>query len=464
LVLRGTENIPGGPAEALQATTDEQGLARFQIPAGPTIHQYPLRLAAIGEELSGQSSVTLDVVAGAPVRVEVDPEPFVLSGELAAPAVLRVTAFDRFENRVAGASLSVHPRAADPSLETPGPVEEITRTADENGTAPFVIRMAPMLAGHVLDVSSEGVLLASIPVRSPVSAAGPDEQPPVASEAEATQPALSDPGTTQPAALEPEETQPEALEPEETQPADLDPEVITQEERRPATELDRPSDAQSASEQPPPETLVSEPLLTQEPKLEEEAVLPAPVRHLPPDSLAAGTDSNSLEVGTDPDSLAADPDSLVAVTDSVALTDGPDAKPFSTELNPDPQLTEVEPDDAGVGDALGDASPEVVDVSLPVDTAGAPPAEEPGRYEWVGPPEVADEIRPRKQQAEAAMESGDHVTALRLYREIVGLAPDDPVAWFELGRALGLAGHWEEARSVFIHAADLDRTRRRFQP
>jgi hypothetical protein len=38
------------------------------------------------------------------------------------------------------------------------------------------------------------------------------------------------------------------------------------------------------------------------------------------------------------------------------------------------------------------------------------------------------------------------------------------VAWFELGRALGLAGHWEEARSVFIHAADLDRLLRRTRP
>jgi hypothetical protein len=309
LVLRGSEDIATGPAEALRATTDEQGVAIFEIPSGPVLNRYPLRVAAIGEELSGQSRVTLDVVAGAPVRVEVDPNPLVLSAGVTEPAVLTATAFDRFGNRVARASLTLRPRAVDPNSGARPPLpEEITRTTDENGTAPFIVQAASVPAGYLLEVSSGGVVLASVPVRSLATAPGREGRPPPNPE-------------------------PKAVRPEDLRP--------------------------------------------------------------------------------------------------------------SAELDP---------------------RPEVVESALQVDTAAAIPDVVREPYEWVGPPEVADQIRPLKRRAEEAMARGDNDQALSLYREIVGLAPEDPVAWFELGRSLGLAGHWEEARSVFIHAADLDRVRRRTRP
>ncbi len=200
LTLRGTESIPGGPASTLQATTNPQGQAQFRVPAGTAATRHSFQIAAAGESLTGPVGVVFDVAAGSPVRVEVEPDRVDLSEDSTAPHAVSAVAFDRFGNPVPSAVLTLRARPTSPELAgAPPPIQETTRTADANGAVLFTVPGTAALSRYVLEVQSDGVTLASLPV-SP---------PPVTAEAEGPPP------EAQPAARDPEEAQPD---PDEDQP------------------------------------------------------------------------------------------------------------------------------------------------------------------------------------------------------------------------------------------------------
>lgn len=190
LLLRGTENIPGGPASTMRSSTDAQGRARFPVPAGTAATSHTLIVAAVGESLSGPVGVVLDVAAGPPARVEVEPDRLDLPEDPVRPLTVSAVAFDRFGNRVPNAVLTLRARATSPERAgEPLPVQATTRTADANGAVLFAVPASPRLAGYVLELQSEGVTLASLPVTPPVVATGADTP---ATEGQ-TPPAVGDP-------------------------------------------------------------------------------------------------------------------------------------------------------------------------------------------------------------------------------------------------------------------------------
>jgi tetratricopeptide (TPR) repeat protein len=199
LVLRGTENIPGGLASTMRATTDAQGQARFRVPAGTGAASHSLVVTAVGESLTGPVGVVLDVAAGSPARVEVEPDRLVLPDEPTGTLEVSAVAFDRYGNRVPNAVLTLRARATSRGLVgTPPPVQESTRTADASGTVLFTVPATAELARYVLEVQSDGLTLASLPVMpSPVTAIAeapePEEQgPPTAGDPEEAAPDPAD--------------------------------------------------------------------------------------------------------------------------------------------------------------------------------------------------------------------------------------------------------------------------------
>lgn len=202
LLLRGTENIPGGPASTLRATTDAQGQARFTVPAGTAATSHSLLITAVGESLSGPVDVALDVAAGSPARVEVEPDRVDLSEAPGGSIPVTAVAFDRYGNRVPNAVLTLRARPITPGeTEVTAPVGETTRTAAANGAVRFAVPSTAGLEGHVIEVLSEGVTLASIPVTRPIVAAEVEEptlgarEPPTEEEGP---PAQGDPAEAEP--------------------------------------------------------------------------------------------------------------------------------------------------------------------------------------------------------------------------------------------------------------------------
>ena len=168
LALRGTENIPGGPASTLRETTDTRGEARFRVPAGTAATRHSFQVTAVGEPLTGPVGVVFDVVAGSPVRVEIEPDRLVLSNDSSAPIEVSAVAFDRFGNRVPSAVLTLRARATSPDVaDTPPPVQETTRTADANGAVLFTVPATAALVRYALEVQSDGITLASLTVTPP---------------------------------------------------------------------------------------------------------------------------------------------------------------------------------------------------------------------------------------------------------------------------------------------------------
>jgi hypothetical protein len=207
LSLRGTENIPGGPANTLRATTNAQGQARFRVPAGTAATRHSLQIAAVGESLTGPVGVVFDVAAGSPVRVEVEPDRLDLSDDASAPIEVSAIAFDRFGNPVPRAVLTLRARPTSPELAgAPPPVQETTRTADASGAVLFTIPGSATLSRYVVEVRSEGVTLASLPVTSPPVTVRAEEPAPEAQ--------------TPPAAGDPEEAVPDPGDEPETPPGE----------------------------------------------------------------------------------------------------------------------------------------------------------------------------------------------------------------------------------------------------
>ena len=179
LELRGTDAIPGGPASTLRATTDPRGEARFQIPAGTAARQHSLQLAAIGESLTGPASVTLQVAAGPAVRVQIEPDGLTLTDPPTDPLQVSAIAFDRFGNRVPRAMLTLRARSLQPNVEDASPpFPEMVRTTSDEGEVRFLFRSSLALARYAIEVLSDGVTLASIPVTAPALAVRPQEPAP----------------------------------------------------------------------------------------------------------------------------------------------------------------------------------------------------------------------------------------------------------------------------------------------
>ena len=218
LTLRGTENIPGGPASTLRATTDTQGQARFRVPAGTAATRHSLRVAAVGESLTGAVAVVFDVAAGSPVRVEIEPDRIILSDDSSDPIEVSAVAFDRFGNRVPSAVLTLRARPTSPDVvDTPPPVQETTRTADANGTVLFTVPATAALAQYALEVQSDGLTLASLPVTPPpvtLRATGPPSEartPAAAADPEEAAPDPGDEPQPQIEAADPDDTASEVL-------------------------------------------------------------------------------------------------------------------------------------------------------------------------------------------------------------------------------------------------------------
>jgi hypothetical protein len=137
--------------------------------------------------------------------------------------------------------------------------------------------------------------------------------------------------------------------------------------------------------------------------------------------------------------------------------------------DPAPAVEEQVPDPAALAEPSvePEAPAPTPIIEVPADTILAADSTEsrtessPVEAYTVGP---SDEVSRLRRIAAGAAARGDVETALRTLRDIVSLAPDDPLTWFQLGAALASVGDAEGARDAFIRAATLDRAKRRSPP
>jgi hypothetical protein len=121
----------------------------------------------------------------------------------------------------------------------------------------------------------------------------------------------------------------------------------------------------------------------------------------------------------------------------------------------------IEPGIEGEAPASIPISEAPADTVAPADVTDSRTDSLPAPANPVGP---SDEVSRLRQLVAGASARGDVETALHTLRDIISLAPEDALAWFQLGAALASAGDREGARKAFIHAARLDRAKRRTRP
>lgn len=139
-------------------------------------------------------------------------------------------------------------------------------------------------------------------------------------------------------------------------------------------------------------------------------------------------------------------------------------------IEADPHAEEPAPEPPPAPSPIVVGSPAQLQIPAETGDSIAPAGESESRV-----PEPLSETRPDveasdtdvgrlRRLAAEAIARRDIETAVRMRLEIVSLAPEDPVAWFELGESLASVGDREGAREAFIRASRLDRAQRRLQP
>ncbi|MFQ5747590.1 MAG: Ig-like domain-containing protein, partial [Gemmatimonadota bacterium] len=162
LVLVGSGEVPGGPGEDLALRTGADGRATFTVPAGTTAGVYELRVTAPDVSGAGSVTVQLRTSPAAPARAVVSPERLTPDGVGRARVALDLR--DAFDNRVAGAEVTLWDGAP------PAGREVASGTTNEEGTAVLDVE-ADLRGVRSLTVYAGETALASIPVAPvPVSA------------------------------------------------------------------------------------------------------------------------------------------------------------------------------------------------------------------------------------------------------------------------------------------------------
>ncbi len=183
VVLEGTDSLPGVDGR-LEATSDDSGVAAIRIPTGSTPATYTFRVLARGYWLQGANQATLDVVAGAPARVAVEPARIRIAADRTAPVAVSVSVSDSFGNPVPRAEVRLRgdgaPRAED---------REWAVTTGSDGTASLEIPAAELAGVESISASAGTEATDRVAVaREPVEEA-PAERAEPAPEEEREEPA-----------------------------------------------------------------------------------------------------------------------------------------------------------------------------------------------------------------------------------------------------------------------------------
>jgi hypothetical protein len=158
LALAGSGRIPGGGARDAQATTDDRGVAVFEVQLGRELGSYTLTVAtASGEPLNGRTAVTLTARPAGPFRADIRPRRVDL--EAGAERTLTVALRDALGNTVAAQRVD---------LVAPGnAVPPQSRQTDARGEASFALSAAAFRADTRLLVRAGGRVVDSVEVALP---------------------------------------------------------------------------------------------------------------------------------------------------------------------------------------------------------------------------------------------------------------------------------------------------------
>lgn len=164
LLLRGSAAIPGGPARAVEATTDGRGVATFKVPAGTRAATYRLTVAAAGgEALQGRWVVELVTRSGAPAAAEVRPSRLEVRGGEDRSYPLAVGVKDRFGNPVPGQPVELRFAPADRGIAP------LSRPTNPQGEAAFTVPAASLRRATGLAVYVSGQGLATVEISAGVA-------------------------------------------------------------------------------------------------------------------------------------------------------------------------------------------------------------------------------------------------------------------------------------------------------
>lgn len=180
LVVRGSGDLPGGAGSDVAAVTDSGGTALFRLPVGRTPGHYDLRVAGGERSVSGEDSLSLVVLPGAPARATVRPRALEIGPAAPDTARVRVAVSDSFGNAVPSSSVTL----VLPARKGGG--GRWSSYSDSSGTAVLRVPAEPLRDGDTLQVLVDGNRLAGVPL-SLAAGAEPAEEAP----AEAARPAAA---------------------------------------------------------------------------------------------------------------------------------------------------------------------------------------------------------------------------------------------------------------------------------
>lgn len=158
LALAGSGRIPGGDGRDLLATTDDRGVAEFEVRLGSGLATYDLAVATVsGETLGGRTAVSVVTRPAGPFRADVRPRRLELEGgrDQAFTVALR----DALGNIVAGQRVDL--------MAAGGAVSPQTQITDARGQAAFTISAAAFRADARLLLRAGGRVVDSIEVALP---------------------------------------------------------------------------------------------------------------------------------------------------------------------------------------------------------------------------------------------------------------------------------------------------------
>jgi len=164
LTLVGSGRIPGADGKDVQATTDDRGIAAFEVPLGSSLATYALTVAtASGSPLSGRTGVNVSARPAGPFKAEVRPRRLEL--ESGAERTLAVALRDALGNTVAGERVDLVARS--------GALSAQSGTTDAEGEVTFTLHAAAFRADQRLLLRAGGRVVDSVEIvlPAPVAAA-----------------------------------------------------------------------------------------------------------------------------------------------------------------------------------------------------------------------------------------------------------------------------------------------------
>jgi hypothetical protein len=164
LTLVGSGSIPGGAGRDVEATTDERGMAVFEVPLGSAVATYDLTVATMaGNPLGGRTGVRVTARPAGPFRADVRPRRLELAtgSEHAVVVALR----DALGNAVGGQRVDL--------VASGNAVPPQSATTDARGQVTFTLSAASFRGDARLLLRAGGRVVDSVEVvlPAPVAAA-----------------------------------------------------------------------------------------------------------------------------------------------------------------------------------------------------------------------------------------------------------------------------------------------------